>query len=471
MARNNMEENVMKTKNYMKQFIDTYYDRHQNLDKQPVIELINDQTFNELSDTVILEEGRSLPELLSIIEEKVYANRLILEHPRNFAFIPAPVEDVSRLGDMINTFYNPNACGWYASSGTACIEHALINWLCEQAGYTKNASGIIVSGGSMANLTAAITARDTKIQPDQIAKGVVYISNQAHHSINKSLHIIGIPDDRIRYINTDDNLKIIPDDLDKKIINDKRDGLIPFLVIATAGSTNAGVIDPLHEIALIADKHDLWFHIDGAFGASLLLSGEHKHLVNRINSADSITWDAHKWLFQTYSCAMLLVKNRSTLLHSFSDNAEYLADAQKADHTDFWDLGIELSHPARGMKLWLTLQNLGTKQIAQKIDFGVYTAEYTQQVICNFNHWQIVTPAQTAIINFRYYHKDLSAEILNDINSLLSEKIVASGYAQIMTTKINGATTLRMCTTSPKTTHQDIDQTISKLNDFLNEVL
>lgn len=459
----------MEIKDYMTQFIEDYYREDHNYEEMPAIQLVEQDTFVELSNLDFPEEGKPVEEMIDVLRHKVYPNRSVGEHPRNFAFIPAPIEEVSKLGDLVNLFYNPNACGWYPSSGTASIEHALINWLCEQAGYSEESSGIFVSGGSSANLTAAIAARDSKLKADDINKGIVYISNQAHHSVNKALHVIGIPEERIRRLKTDENLKIIPEDLTTQVNKDLANGLKPFLIIGTAGTTNAGVIDPLKELAELAEEYNLWLHIDGAFGASLLLSNENRHLVDGLELADSITWDAHKWLFQTYSCAMLLVKNRSSLLHSFSDQPEYLDDAHQADRTDFWDLGIELSRPARGVKLWLTIQTLGTKKIGEQIDYGIELAEYTEAQVKKANHWQIVTPAQTAIINFRYFDDKHSEEELNAINTMLSEKMTSTGYAQVLTTKLNGVTVLRMCTLSPLTKHQDIEKTISDLNQIVLE--
>ncbi|MBO0476100.1 aminotransferase class V-fold PLP-dependent enzyme [Vagococcus sp. DIV0080] len=459
----------MEIKDYMKQFIDDYYEENEDLRSKKTIELIEHNDFSELSELDILSTGRNVEDMIQVLQEKVYPNRLIGEHPRNFAFIPAPIEEISKLGDLINLMHNPNACGWYPSSGTATIEHSLINWLCQQAGYTEDGTGIFVSGGSTANLTAAIAARDGLLTPEEIPFGVAYISNQAHHSINKALHVVGIPESRIRRIKTDALLKIDPIALEEQIKLDKEKGLKPFIIMATAGTTNAGVIDPLAEIADVAKRNQVWFHVDGAFGASLLLSKSYSHLLKGIEEADSITWDAHKWLFQTYSCAMLLVKHRSSLLNSFSEQPEYLEDAHQADRTDFWDLGIELSRPARGVKLWLTLQTLGTEKIGEQIDAGVKLAEFTQSVIEGNPLFEVITPAQAGIINFRYQKEGLDTETLNHINTKISEKMIATGFSQVITTKLNGMVVLRMCTISPNTTHQDIEETIERLSDFAKD--
>lgn len=458
-------EYIMDIQDYMKAFIDTFYENKQDIQQGKPIELIPNDTINALKNTTITEDGRDLDSLLKMLEESVYPFRNVSEHKRNFAFIPAPVVDISKLGDLFESFYNPNAAGFYSSSGTAVVEEEMMAYLCEKAGYNpKKASGTFLSGGSMANLNATIAARDKYLSLDDITRGVVYISDQAHHSVHKALHVIGIPDERIRRVKTDDQLKIDPTALQEIIKADKKNALRPFIVIATAGTTNAGVIDPLTELAKICKEEDMWLHVDGAFGASVLLSSSHTHLLKGIEQADSITWDAHKWLFQSYSCAMLLVKDKADLLRSFSETPEYLEDASENEHINTWDLGLDLSRPARGVKLWLSMQALGTKKLGDTIDYGIKLAEYTESVVRNTPKLDIVTPAQTAILNFRYYREGLSEEELNSFNTALSNMISNQGFAQILTTKLQGKTVLRMCTISPETTQEDIDKTIEHIS-------
>lgn len=466
-----MEGFCMAIQDYMKKFIDTFYKNIESIQQGSPIEIIPENKIKELESLTITAEGRDLDSLLTVLEENVYPFRNVSEHKRNFAFIPAPAVDISKLGDLLESFYNPNAAGFYSSSGTAIIEDKLIEWLCEKAGFDpEKASGTFLSGGSMANLNATIAARDKYLKLEDIAKGVVYISDQAHHSVHKALHVIGIPDERIRRVQTDENLKIKPDILKQVIQEDKTNGFIPFIVIATAGTTNAGVIDPLNDLADVCHKENLWLHVDGAFGGSLLLSTSNKHLLKGIEKADSITWDAHKWLFQSYSCAMLLVKDKTNLLRSFSETPEYLEDASENEHINVWDLGLDLSRPARGVKLWLSLQTLGTKKMGDTIDYGIKLAEYTESVVRKTPTLEIVTPAQTAILNFRYVDPNMSEEELNHFNTKLSNKISNSGFAQILTTKLKGQTVLRMCTISPETTFEDIDKTIEHITHCINEL-
>ena len=452
-------------------FIDTYYDVIQPdiLTGKP-IEFITPEIQEEIKGIEFTEEGHNTEEMFNVLTEKVMQHRNKVEHPRNFTFIPGPAREESRLASMVTDYYNCNACSHYLSSGAVLAEQQVIQFLCEQAGFPKSSSGIFVSGGSGANMGAAIAARDSRLSLDEITQATVYISNQAHYSVNKGINIVGIPDHRIRRVETDDAFKIIPEKLEEMILEDIDNGYKPFMVTATAGTTNAGVIDPLSEIGDIAEKYNLWFHVDGAFGATVLLSKTHRHLLEGISKADSLTWDGHKWLFQTYSCAMLLVKDRRHLLNSFCHTPEYLADAQKEEQVNPWDISFELSHPSRGIKLWFTLVTLGTQKISDLIDRGFENGEWVQEIVESKPYWEIITPAQLGVINFRYYQEDKTLEELNQINADLSEKMNESGYAHIVTTQLDDKIVLRIVALSPETTKEDIETCMQMFDQWIEEI-
>lgn len=323
----------------------------------------------------------------------------------------------------------------------------------------------------MANITALTAARDNKLTDINLHLGTAYISDQTHSSVAKGLRIIGITDSRIRRIPTNSHFQMDTAKLEEVIEADKKSGYIPFVVIGTAGTTNTGSIDPLTEISALCKKHDMWFHIDGAYGASVLLSPKYKSLLNGTELADSISWDAHKWLFQTYGCAMVLVKDIRNLFHSFHVNPEYLKDLENdIDNVNTWDIGMELTRPARGLKLWLTLQVLGTDLIGSAIEHGFDLAVWAEEALRDLDHWEIVSKAQLAMVNFRYTSEDLTEEETDLLNERVSEKILASGYAAIFTTVLNGKKVLRICALHPETTRDDMRTTIHMLDTFAREI-
>lgn len=323
----------------------------------------------------------------------------------------------------------------------------------------------------MANITALTAARDRKLNEENLHLGVAYISDQTHSSVAKGLRIIGIPNSRIRVIPTNDNFEMKMREFKEAVKEDKEKGLLPFVAIGTAGTTNTGSIDPLEEMAEICKTHGMWFHIDGAFGASVLLSPKYRHLLQGTALSDSISWDAHKWLFQTYGCAMVLVKDIRHLYHSFHVSPEYLQDVEgDLDHINPWDIGMELTRPARGLKLWLTLQVLGTDLIGSAIEQGFQSVLWAQEALEKLDHWEIVSKAQLSVINFRYKTDDLTEEELDILNEKAAEKLLASGYAAIFTTVLKGKKVLRICALHPETTRTDIQTTIHMLDSFAKEI-
>lgn len=420
----------------------------------------------------IPKDGRSAKEVVEKMMLDVYQYRGDSNHPRFFGFVPGPASSISWLGDIMTSAYNIHAGGSKLAPMVNCIEQKLLRWLCDQVGFGAQAGGVFVSGGSMANITALTAARDNKLDDETLHLGVAYISDQTHSSVAKGLRIIGIPNKRIRKIPTNPDFTIRTDLLEEQIQKDSKDGLIPFVIIGTAGTTNTGSIDPLKELSTIAKRYQMWFHIDGAYGASILLSPKYKHLLEGAELADSISWDAHKWLYQTYGCAMVLVNDVQHLFHSFHVNPEYLKDIEgDLDHINTWDIGMELTRPARGLKLWLTLQILGIDLIGSAIEHGFQLADWAEEAVRELPDWEIVSPSQLAMVNFRFAPKGLSKEQTDTLNEQISKKILDNGYAAVFTTVLHGQAVLRICALHPEAEKEDMYETIRLLDTFGKELL
>lgn len=463
-----------KTKEELYQSVQTiaeaYLSSYASMRSQKTVTVADDTTIQKLRSIGFSKEGHPLPAVIDEMIETVYANQAIMQHPRFFAFVPSPATPLSWIGDVLTDSYNPHAGTWLESSSASCLEQETIKWLCQQAGYPKTAGGLFVSGGSIANLTALVAARHAKLTEDEYADGVAYLSEQTHFSAAKALRIMGLRSKQIRIIPCDDQFRMDTKRLEKEISLDINAGKKPFLVAATAGTTNAGCIDPLHQIADICERYKMWFHVDGAYGASVLVSKEYRHLLDGISRADSITWDAHKWLFQTYGCSMVLFKDRTHLVECFSSNPEYLKDAVAENgEINYWEWGIELTRPARSLKLWLTLQTLGTDKISDMVTHGIKLAERAENIIREQADWEIITPAQLAVVNFRYAPKGFTPQQLDELNANISHKIMEDGFACVLTTSLKGKTVLRICSIHPETTEDDMRNTINLLDKFAHE--
>ena len=468
--RTSMEQDVERA---AVRFVCDLFERNRRLSDGPVISEPSDEVLERVAAQGIPAEGRGLEDVVQEMERDVIGYGYNADHARFMGFVPGPTSAVSWLGDMIAAGYNRHA-GSVANYPAGCrAEQTLLRWLCDRAGFPETATGVFTSGGSMANFTAAIAARDAKLAPERWGSAVAYVSEQTHSSAAKGLHMIGVPADHIRVIGVDGGFRMRTDELERVIAADEAAGLSPFLVIATAGTTNTGSVDPLRTIAGICRAHNLWMHVDGAFGASVLLT-RYRDMLDGVELADSLSWDAHKWLFQTYSCGMVLVRDARTLLASFSTHPEYLADLEQGASegealANPWDLSPELTRPARGLKLWFTLQVMGSEGMAAAVEHGFDLARWAEDELRHTPDAQIVTPAQMAMVNFRFAPEGLSEEELDALNLRVSQRMLESGYAGVFTTELGGKKVLRICAIHPRTSEEEMREVIRRLAAYATE--
>lgn len=452
-------------------FVCELFSRNRHLSEGPVVCEAADQTLERIAEHPVPRQGRPLEDVVREMQDDIIGYGYNTDHARFFGFVPGPVNAVSWLGDMMASGYNRHA-GSYACYPAGCIaEHELLAWLCDKAGFPEGSGGVFVSGGSMANMTALVAARDNKLAPEDWCRGVAYVSEQTHSSVAKGMHIVGIAPKNIRTIPCHDDFTMDVDALERAIEHDRERGLIPFAVVATAGSTNTGTVDPLRGIARVAREHDLWMHVDGAIGASVLIT-KYRDLLDGVELADSLSWDAHKWLFQTYSCGIILVRDARTLTASFSTHPEYLKDLEDgARITNPWDMGPELTRPARGLKLWFTLQVMGSDALSAGVEHGFELAQWAQDEMLKDPLIEIVSPAQMAMINFRFSPEGMGEAEKDALNARISQRMIDSGYAGVFTTELNGRKVLRICAIHPQASEQDMRQTVQRLGSTCRDEL
>ncbi|KAL6837342.1 PLP-dependent transferase [Trichoderma camerunense] len=445
--------------------------RKNSLDEQPILKLTDSQHASLMGEYARPGAAHSVDHVLKEARD-IFDYRIRMNHPRFYSFIPAAVSPYSWIGETVSSAFNSFAGSRLQSSGPSCIEQGLIQWMASKAGLPSTAGGLTVSGGSMANFTAMVLARDKHLPRDQRLNGVAYISDQTHSSVAKGLRILGFDATQIQIIPTDDRFRMKVRELDDQIQRDRNAGRYPFVVIASAGTTNTGSVDPLHEIVEICGREKLWVHVDGAYGASVLLSKERPNLLAGLGGVDSISWDAHKWLFQTYACGILLVRDKQHLIDSFATEAEYIRDAEEVDDVpNFWNLGLELTRPARAMKLWFTLRVLGVDMFGRAIDHGINMAEYAEKQIRLQPDWQITSPASLAAVTFRYAPPGKSEKELDALNVAISQKVIADNIAGILTTKLRGRIVLRICLLNPLTDEAMMKKVIDDLDKIARKLL
>ncbi len=385
------------------------------------------------------------------------------DHPRNFAFVPGPGNFIGAMADALASAMNIFCGAWIGPSGAAQVELATIEWLRQLFEMPAAAGGLFVSGGSMANLTCLAVARHQKLanNPNNAS---IYFSDQTHSSVAKGLRILGFQQFQLRKIVSDQNYCMPMETLRQKVAADRQQGLVPFCVVANAGTTNAGAVDPLNEIADFCASEGLWMHVDGAYGGSATLSPSGRPALDGMNRADSITIDPHKWMFQPYEIGCALVRNGAHLKDTFKVSAEYLKIIEEsAEQPNFSDYGVQLTRGFRALKLWMSLKVFGVDAFREAIELGIANAELVQSLLAEKDCWEVITPASLGIITFRYRHSGMSDTELSTLNSDMAHELILSGHAMLSPTVMRGATVLRMCTINPRTTHGDLTSTIAKL--------
>lgn len=410
---------------------------------------------------------KSVSGLLDFLEKNVIEENYHRIHPRDFAYVNGPSNYVSFLADTLVVGYNVFAGAWVSSPSAAMIELITIDWLRQLMGMPDSVGGIFTSGGSVANLTGLAVARHIKLG-DDMTDARVYLSNQTHASVAKALRMLGFHDEQIRRLPTDDNFRLDMIALKDAVTNDRAEGKRPFCVVANAGTTNTGTVDPLPEIAAFCKEENLWLHLDGAYGAAAMLSEKGREALKGLELADSLSIDPHKWLFQPYEMGCTLVRDKRHLWQTFNTTADYLKDLvdPTQQEVNFYEHGIQMTRSFRALKLWLSLKAFGIEAFQAAVSRGIELAEIAEKTLKQDSCWQILTPAQLGVITFRYVQSGLSEPEIDALNQKISQEIVEDGFAFVHTTWVNGKVALRLVTINPRTTDEDIVETIAKLKAY-----
>ncbi len=433
------------------------------LQEEPVIRKGSRKELDALFDRDFPVQSKDIDTLLHDIRNKIFTNILHLDHPRCFAFVPGPSNFIAVIGDMLASAFNVFNGVWLESSGATEIELTVIDWLRQALGYPETAGGLFVSGGSAANLTALCAARE-KMLGEDFTDGTAYFSDQTHSSVTKALRILGIRKSNIRVVPSNDSFAIDMEKLKDFIHLDREKGCKPFLVIGNAGTTNTGAMDPLEEIADVCRENTLWFHVDGAIGASTALCSSRKGALRGIDLADSITMDPHKWLFQPYEMGCLLVRDRLRLLETFHMRPEYLQDAKSSlDEPNLADFGMQLTRNFKALKLWLTFKFFGSETIDAAIERGFQLSEHAAHLIRGHEELQLMSGPSLGIVCFQYRQASSSPDDVDDLQQRIVNRLVEDGFAMVTTTVIRGRTVLRACTINPRTAESDIQQTLDRI--------
>ena len=388
-------------------------------------------------------------------------------------YIPGGGLYPSALGDFLADISNRYSGVSFAGPGAAAMELALVEWMCRLVGYPANASGDLTSGGSMATLSAIVTARDAcGIDCTKTSSSCIYLTEQAHHCIGKALHVAGLRDVNKRIVSMDTRYRMDTANLKEKIDADKAQGLNPWLVIASAGTTDTGAVDPIQDIASVARQAGLWFHLDAAYGGFFLLCEPGREQLRGIELADSIVLDPHKGLSLPYGSGAVLVRDRRFLLQSNAYYANYMQDARQPGVMGDGplspaDLSLELTRPFRGPRMWFPLRLFGLKVFRASIEEKVWLARYFYREISKMDGFETGPYPDLSIVTFRYLPSSGDA---NRFNRDLLEAVLQDGKLFISSTTINGQYTLRLAVLNFRTHRQHIDYLLALLKRAVNDL-
>ena len=430
------------------------------------------EIYQALGDNPLPESGAPAGQLLAESVELLFDNSAFNGHPRFMAYITSSATPIGALADLLAAAVNPNVGGWQTSPMASAIETQTVRWIAELIGYPAGCGGLLVSGGNVANFGGFLAARKARANWDVRTRGManpagkqltVYVSKDTHTWVEKAADLFGLGTDAIRWIPKDDFQRLDTTLLRQQISADLDNGFQPFLIVGTAGTTATGAIDPLVEIAEICREYDLWFHVDGAYGAFAAALPDAPEDLRAISQADSIALDPHKWLYTPLEAGCTLVKDPQTLVDAFTYRPDYYHFAEdKTIAIDYYAYGLQNSRGFRALKVWLGLRQAGREGTVQMIQEDIELMRLLYQLTDAHPELQAFTH-NLSIATFRYLPGDLEPgtaavdAYLNDLNTELLERLQACGELFISNAVLDGIFLLRACVVNFRTSLADIE--------------
>ncbi len=421
-----------------------------------------------LLDVPFGESGIPIDDAIELFEKHVVRPGAHPASPRHMAYIPGSGLYLGALGDFLAAVTNKYASIFFSSPGAVRMENMVVRWTAGLIGYPSSAAGSIASGGSIANLTAIVTARDAhSLKGAQFASTTIYLTTQAHHCIEKALRIAGLGEVQVRYVPVDGQFRMRADALAEMIATDRRNGLVPWMIVGTAGTTDTGAVDPLDAIADAAERERCWFHCDAAYGGYFMLTEDGRRRLQGIERSDSAVLDPHKGLFLPWGSGIVVVKDAAALARAHAYSGNYMQDALRdPDEVNPADISPELSKHFRGLRMWLPLILLGTGPFAAALEEKLLLARYFAEEVRSLGFTVLHEP-ELSIVTFRWEPEGISLEELNALNHRIIDGTHRDGRVFLSSTMLDGKFTLRMVALSFRTHRREVDLAIRVLREQL----
>ena len=412
----------------------------------------------------IAEQGIAIDEVIRLWEEDVVRPGLNPASGGHLAYVPGGGIYPAALGDYLAAVTNKYAGLYYVGPGAVRMENLLLRWMADLVGYPAGAVGNIASGGSIASLAAIVTAREAHgLKGADFAGAVVYLTSQAHHCLAKAIRLAGLAEAPVRIIATDDRFRMVPEALAAAIVADRAAGLKPWLIIAAAGTTDTGAVDPLDRIADIAARERCWFHVDAAYGGFFLLTDHGKAILKGIERSDSVVLDPHKGLFLPYGSGVVLVRDAKPMRAGHSYFGNYMQDAAGDDgEVSPADVSPELTKHFRGVRMWLPLKLLGVKPFRSALEEKLLLARYFRAEVRALG-FEVGPEPDLSIVTYRWVPKGVSEEEVDRVNEGIVEFVRRDGRVFISSTIVDGRFTLRMVALAFRTHRRTMDLALKVL--------
>jgi len=443
--------------------VDLLVERISHLRDEPVLRVATRAEMEGRIHEAAPELGVPFEDLLGRLDRDVLSFVGHFDHPRFFGYIPGAGTWPAALGDLIAAATNIDAGAWREAAGASQLELTVLDWFREWIGYPKGAAGVLVSGGSAANMTALACAREILVGP-MSPSIVAYTSDQTHSSLARAARHLGFRPDQIRVLPTDEGFRIRPADVAAAMDADIAAGRLPFLVSANAGTTNTGAIDPLPALAEICRARRVWLHVDGAYGAFAALTARGRAALEGLEQADSVTLDPHKWLAMPFEVGCLMVRDGPLLERAFELHPEYLQEAGRASGVNFADRGLQLTRAARSIKVWLAIQVFGLEAFRAAIDRALDQVIEAQRLIEADPRLELVTPGSLGVLTFR--QRALPGEEEGDVdrrNESIVAELAASGDVLLTGTTIRGRYAIRLCVLNHTSAAEDVAYAVDRV--------
>ena len=406
------------------------------------------------------EQGGGLDAVLARVIEDVLPYAAGTNHPGYFAFIPYFTTWPAAVAELIAAAANVSPWAWMESPAATQIELEVVDWFRSWLGMPAGTAGVLVSGGSAANLTALLVAREAAGGPSE--HSVLYVSDQGHSSLARTARAMGLRAHQVRVLPTDDHWRLQPETVAAAASADRRAGRVPFAVCAGAGSTNTGAVDPLAALVDVCAAEGLWLHVDAAYGGFAALTPKGRALLAGLERADSVTIDPHKWLFQPFECGGVLVRDGARLARTFAVHPDYLDDTgtHGAGEVNLGDWGLQLSRGFRALKVWMSVQAFGLAAFRAAIDRNMELASYAEELVRDNDALTLMAPASLGIVCFRREWPGCDEAETERRGIALAGALERRGDAFVSTTRLAGRHAIRLCVLNPTSSEDHIQRVI-----------